>query len=115
MVFSLGFISILAFGAVLASAGNIVSRIFDDAVTRRKLTFLSWPWVAMCVWGSAYYTWMALIAFYTKVWKQERLNDDSFTMNDGYWFRYAICFLDCAAQNQHLLPVAAQLFFVFFS
>jgi hypothetical protein len=87
MVFSLGFFSILAFGAVLASAGYIVSRIFDDAVNRRKLTFLSLPWVSCLVWGSAYYSWMALIAFYTEVWKKKRLNDESFTMNDGYWFR----------------------------
>lgn len=87
MVFSLGFLSILAFGAILASAGYIISRIFDNAANRQKLKFLSWPWVACLVWGSAFYTWMALIAFHTQAWKKTRLNDESFSMNDAYWFR----------------------------
>jgi hypothetical protein len=87
MVFTLGFFSILAFGGVLASTGYIVSRIFDNIADRANLKFLSWPWVASLMWGSAYYSWMGLIAFYTKVWKYRRLNDESFSMNDGYWFR----------------------------
>jgi hypothetical protein len=88
MVFTLGFISILAFGGVLAASGYIVSRIFDDAVNRaNELKFLSWPWVACFIWGTAYYTWMILIAFHTTEWKNKRLQDESFTMGQGYWFR----------------------------
>jgi hypothetical protein len=93
MVFSLGFLSILAFGGVLASSGYIVSRVFDDAVNRSDaLKCLSWPWVASLFWGTSYYTWMILIAYYTKVWKSKRLEDESFTMRDGYWFRCVVLF-----------------------
>jgi hypothetical protein len=73
MVYSFGFLSILAFAGILASSGSIVSAIFDDAVKRIKVQSLTTPWVALCVWGVIYYSWMALIAVYTKEWKEKSL------------------------------------------
>jgi hypothetical protein len=73
MVYSLGFLSILAFAGILASSGNIVSVIFDDAVNRIKVQSLTTPWVALWVWGAIYYSWMALIASITKNWKEKML------------------------------------------
>jgi hypothetical protein len=73
LIYSLGFLSILAFAGILAAAGNIVSLIFDDAVNRIKLHSLTTPWVACIVWGAVYYVWMALIAAHTKRWKHDDL------------------------------------------
>jgi hypothetical protein len=73
MVYSLGFLSILAFAGILASSGSIVSVIFDDAVNRIKVQSLTTPWVAVCVWGAIYYLWMALIALCTRQWKEYSL------------------------------------------
>jgi hypothetical protein len=73
MVYSLGFLSILAFAGILASAGTIVSVVFDDAVKRIKVQSLTTPWVACCVWGSIYYLWMLLIAAYTQTWKEKSM------------------------------------------
>jgi hypothetical protein len=73
LIYSLGFLSILAFAGILASAGNIVSVIFDDAVDRIKLHSLTTPWVTCIVWGAVYYSWMGLIAAHTKKWKEEDL------------------------------------------
>jgi hypothetical protein len=73
LIYSLGFLSILAFAGILASAGNIVSVIFDDAVNRIQLHSLTTHWVACVVWGAVYYTWMGLIAAHTKRWKEEDL------------------------------------------
>jgi hypothetical protein len=42
----LGFVSILAFAAILASSGYIFLIIFDDLVNRCKLNYLAKPWVA---------------------------------------------------------------------
>jgi hypothetical protein len=73
LVYSLGFLSILAFAGILAAAGNITSVIFDDAVNRIKLQSLTTPWVACFVWGSVYYSWMLLIAGQTKKWKEDAM------------------------------------------
>jgi hypothetical protein len=74
LIYSLGFLSILAFAGILAAAGNIVSAIFDDAVDRIKLHSLTTPWVACVVWGAVYYSWMGFIAAHTKRWKEEDLD-----------------------------------------
>lgn len=88
MTFTLGFVSILCFGAILATAGSILSLIFDDIAHRLRLHLLTRPWVASCIWGTAYYSWMVLIAGLTERWKLKRLGDDAFTMREGYWFAY---------------------------
>jgi hypothetical protein len=73
LIYSLGFLSILAFAGILAAAGNLVSIVFDDAVKRIKVHSLTTPWVACVVWGAVYYSWMALIAAHTKRWKEREL------------------------------------------
>jgi hypothetical protein len=73
LIYSLGFLSILAFAGILAAAGNIASHIFDDAVNRIKVHSLTTPWVACVVWGAVYYSWMGIIAAQTKRWKEKEL------------------------------------------
>lgn len=62
MVFTIGFLSILAFGGILVTAGFVVTTIFDDALVRFRLRRLTVPWVACFFWGSLYYGWMCGIA-----------------------------------------------------
>ena len=87
MVYTVGFVSILAFGGVLAAGGYILSYLFDDFVVRYGMAFLSKPWVGCLLWGGVYYLWMLLIAQYTILWKKRRLDED-FDLRDAYWFAY---------------------------
>ena len=87
MVFTLGFLSILLFAAVLAKAGSIVTVIADDAFDRLKLTKINVPWVATLFWGALYYIWMCAIASYTVWWKDHTL-DEEMPYKDAYWFSF---------------------------
>lgn len=87
MVFTLGFLSILLFAAVLAKAGSIVNTIVEDFFRRSHLTFLTRNWVQMIVWGALYYLWSLLIASYYIHWSLIRL-DEVVSYKDAYWFAY---------------------------
>jgi hypothetical protein len=87
MIFTLGFMSVILFGAVLSQAGAVVSAILDDSVKRIRLQVLSWPSVSCLIWGSLYYAWMLVIAFVTQQWKVGRLGE-AFPFNEGYWFAF---------------------------
>ena len=90
LVFSLGFISILAFGGILATAGEITNAVADDLLLRLRLKFMTKPCVACLTWGGLYYSWMALTASVTRQWKLHRLGETAsqFTFSDAYWFSY---------------------------
>jgi hypothetical protein len=81
----MGFVMILLFGFILATAGFVTSAIFNDALVRFRLEVLTKPLASCIIWGTWYYGWMALIAYITLRWKHSRLDDDSFGMRDGYW------------------------------
>lgn len=88
LVFTLGFVSILLFGAMLARAGNIASVILDTAISRVKLIQRRHVANALC-WGAIWVSWMFFMAFTTRQWNRERLGaDNDFTFGDGYWFAY---------------------------
>ena len=61
MIFSVGLLSILCFGGVLATAGPIITVIFEDALVRLKLRFLTTPLVQTVFWATCYYGWMFVI------------------------------------------------------
>lgn len=88
MVYSLGFLSLLVFAAILARSGQIVSAIWDDILANLHWHYLMRPWPSSFMWGTCYYMWMLVIAGHTVQWKRERLEDSSFGLNDGYWFAY---------------------------
>ena len=87
MVVTLGFLCILAFGAILARSGVIITTIADDFNHRMKLNFLNRPWVGVIYWGALSYSWMLVEAMYTVKWKKYRLGED-FPWNDAYWLAY---------------------------
>jgi hypothetical protein len=87
MIFTLGFVSILLFGAVLSKAGSIVVAIVEDFLLRTHLSCLSRNWIQMTIWGAFYYLWSLLVASYYVHWNQVRL-DETVSMKDAYWFAY---------------------------
>uniref|UniRef100_A0A7S2YM95 Potassium channel domain-containing protein n=1 Tax=Entomoneis paludosa TaxID=265537 RepID=A0A7S2YM95_9STRA len=87
LLYTLGFVSILAFGGILATAGTVSAAVFDDIAVRYGLKVLTKPWCACFVWGSLYYGWMAFIAWAAQAWKKNRV-EGPFDFGDGYWFAY---------------------------
>jgi len=87
LVFTVGFISMLAFAGLLGSAGYILAYLFDDFMERSGARFLAIPWISCILWGAAYYQWMVAIAAYTIQWKYDRL-DIHLDRGDAYWFSY---------------------------
>jgi hypothetical protein len=87
MIFTLGFVSILVFGVVLAKAGSIVVAIVEDFLLRTHLSFLSRNWIQMIMWGGFYYLWALLIASYYIYWNWLRL-DETVDLKTAYWFAY---------------------------
>lgn len=86
---TLGFLSILLFAGILATAGTILIAISDDFVSRTKLRKYNYIWAGCLFWGSCYYVWMLVIAAYTKAWKADRLNvDNQVDFSQAYWFSY---------------------------
>ena len=101
LVYTLGFVSIVAFGAILGTAGLIASAIMDDFLTRFKIAIGVPPtnnsspyilWVTCFLWGIFYYSWMLIVAAAIMQWKHDRLpaedDQNEFNFGDGYWFAY---------------------------
>ena len=82
-----GFVSILAFAAILASSGYILLIIFDDLVNRCKLNILAKPWIACPFWGLTWVAWMSFIGRYTERWWSKRA-DFQVSNQDSWWFAY---------------------------
>ena len=87
MVACLGFVSILAFATILASAGQIFNIIVDDVATRFRLPCVSRPWIAVPLWGLLWFAWMAIIATDASKWWQTRLGIHV-TMGEAFWFAF---------------------------
>jgi uncharacterized membrane protein YraQ (UPF0718 family) len=89
LVIFLGFFSVLAFGAILASAGTIMSIIFEDFARRvqvKKRIYIGCLWWAMLT-----FLWVLFLASRVGTWWAERIID----MDDvpdklwgSMWFAY---------------------------
>jgi hypothetical protein len=86
-VFTFGFLSILAFGAILATAGSIISAIFDDLLCRINLKLLTKKHVLCIIWGCLWYIWMLVVAEHARVWTERRAGY-ALPFYDAYWFAY---------------------------
>ena len=87
MVYSLGFLSILVFGAILANAGSIMSIIVDDFLARLGLHWARTATVSCFLWGLMAYLWMMVIAYQYKEWSLVLLGE-GVDLNNAYWFAY---------------------------
>jgi hypothetical protein len=88
MVSSVGFVSILAFGGIAATAGSIVNILFDDMVARCNLSILSNPIAGCCLWGGITAAWIFHIANSSFKWWQRRIDEDYATRWESGWFAY---------------------------
>jgi Ion channel len=87
MVYTVGFVCILAFASILVTAGYIVTAIFDDGIRRIRLDYLNAPWIGCLFWSVSYYAWMLVIAGLSTHWQHVKLGEE-FDFADGYWFAY---------------------------
>lgn len=87
MVYSLGFLSILVFGAILANAGSIMTIIVDDFLARLGLHWARTATVSCFLWGLMAYLWMMVIAYQYKEWSLVLLGE-GVDLNNAYWFAY---------------------------
>lgn len=88
MVIWLGIVSILAFGAVLASTGNILQLIVDDIVGRSRLSrFMTWPSVKAIGWGGIAIGWMFVLGSRTSWWWENRLDLET-SNHEKFWFGF---------------------------
>lgn len=87
MVCTLGFVSILVFAGILATAGSIFAIIFNDMVTRFHLPFLARPWISCIFWGIGWLVIMYIVALQSQHWWASRLGDYE---SDGvsWWFAF---------------------------
>jgi hypothetical protein len=84
----LGFVSILCFGAVLATAGTIVNVVCRDILLQCRLQrIVNRPLLLAIFWGILWYLWMILIAAYSVYWWEQRLQLD-FDIYSAYWFAF---------------------------
>ena len=83
-----GFLSILAFGAILGMAGYIVAAILNDFVSRIPvIKNINPPVRDTMMWAVATYSWMFVVSYNTREWKKDLLGNEM-SQRDGYWFAY---------------------------
>lgn len=85
---TLGFLSMLAFGGVLAVAGNVVKLLYRDLTSRSKFSrVFACEYVATVVWGSFAISWMYILGVRAGRWWNARLDIET-TNGDQFWFGY---------------------------
>ena len=87
LVFTFGFLSILCFGAVLATAGTITTHLVEDFVIRLKFRIFANKKVMTLVWGMLWIGLLFLIAGYAIQWNMWRM-DYKMSLQEGIWFAY---------------------------
>ncbi|GKY98450.1 hypothetical protein MPSEU_000802400 [Mayamaea pseudoterrestris] len=87
MFFTIGFLNILLFGAVAASAGYVLSSLANDFASRQGIPIESKPWISCIFWAVLLYLWMLVIAYVYQQWKYVRLGVD-LSLSDAYWWSF---------------------------
>ena len=87
LVYTMGFLSILVFTALIGQAGYICITVFDDAFLRLKLRRLVHGPVSILFWLCSLILWMLVVAGIFISWAKNRANYD-FPLKDSYWFTF---------------------------
>ncbi|CAB9514665.1 expressed unknown protein [Seminavis robusta] len=85
LTYTLGFLSILLFGGILATAGNITTHICNDFVHRCKKK--STGPIMILLWGILWLVWMFLIGWQQSSLEKIRL-ETYMSWEDAYWFAF---------------------------
>jgi hypothetical protein len=88
MVITLGFLSMLAFGGILATSGGVVKVLFNDTVARCRLGFLTRPLIGSLFWGATAIFWMNVLGARSRTWWNHRLEDFEVSQRDAFWFGF---------------------------
>jgi hypothetical protein len=88
MVSTLGFLSILAFGGILANAGSIVAVIYEDALSRSHLKIFRHSLIGAALWAGITLLWIFYVADRSLKWWSDRLEDFEVTRLESLWFAY---------------------------
>ena len=94
LVFTFGFLSILCFGAVLATSGTITTHLGEDFVIRLKFRIFANKIVMAIVWGLLWIGLLFVIAGYAIQWNVWRM-DEKMTLEEGIWFAYIRSVFHC--------------------
>lgn len=87
MVMTLGFLSIILFGAILSTAGTVTSHLVMDVIHRIKFKALIKKWAMVVVYGILWFVWLWMLAYHFKTWNWFRLGDEIW-WKDAYWYSY---------------------------
>eukprot|EP00554_Chaetoceros_debilis_P006072 CAMPEP_0194074738 /NCGR_PEP_ID=MMETSP0149-20130528/1828_1 /TAXON_ID=122233 /ORGANISM="Chaetoceros debilis, Strain MM31A-1" /LENGTH=466 /DNA_ID=CAMNT_0038755003 /DNA_START=81 /DNA_END=1478 /DNA_ORIENTATION=- len=87
LVMSLGFISILAFGAVSGAAGYVTLMIIDDVLQRCNLERLTKGWGAIMLWLVLLFSSFMLIASITGLYLRKRI-DANLPKWELFWYSF---------------------------
>ena len=85
LTYTAGFVSILIFGAVLATAGSITTHLFNDLIHRLKRK-VSRP-IKIFMWGTLWIVWMFVISYQAMGHQTQRMEGE-LSLNDAYWFSF---------------------------
>ena len=87
LVYIFGFISIIAFAALLTTAGYIICTIFDDFFLARHMKYMTQGCFAILFWLAALLAWMLILAYYAYWFTTTRLGDET-SLKASFWFSY---------------------------
>jgi len=88
LVTGLGWLSIIAFGAITVYASSTWTAIVNDFFRRIRLPMMTRPLYSMIFWGCISFCWIAYIAGSARSWWAERIPGYEVTKGDSYWFAY---------------------------
>eukprot|EP00542_Grammatophora_oceanica_P007572 CAMPEP_0194061478 /NCGR_PEP_ID=MMETSP0009_2-20130614/74747_1 /TAXON_ID=210454 /ORGANISM="Grammatophora oceanica, Strain CCMP 410" /LENGTH=320 /DNA_ID=CAMNT_0038712803 /DNA_START=270 /DNA_END=1233 /DNA_ORIENTATION=+ len=92
LVFTVGFVSIIAFTALTGKAGYVTITIVDDAFNRNRwLRPLSRGLPAVLFWFVVLVLWILFVAQMGRIYDMRRRDEevlDSFPLDDAIWFSY---------------------------
>jgi hypothetical protein len=84
LVYVFGFISIVAFAALISTAGYVIATIVDDLFLRRGMRYMTQGLPAILFWFCALLGWMLVLALWGMNFANTRYGTPS-ALKDSFW------------------------------
>jgi hypothetical protein len=89
LVFTAGFLSIIAFTALIAQAGYIINTIVDDFFIKKRMVYLTQGYMSILFWLMLFVCWVFIFAaMATEQWLDNRFANEQPRYLDKVWFSY---------------------------
>jgi Ion channel len=112
MVYTLGFLALILFGAVSSRAAFVITSLLDDFLIRTKLRRWVCPKADALLWGSAYFLYLVPLGAYYIAWQSQRLGPLGVTgLSNGYWFGY-VSMTTARAEDRGISQLAMMSFWL---